>query len=184
MDGDELLRRFPAHRTKLVATLARLVGPADAEDLVNETLLRAMAAVSGFRGEAGLGTWLHRIGMNLAYDHLRHRGRDPLANGGEDPAALDAIPADDAADPLEQRQMSQCMQQVLAGLPAAQRQLLVQADVLDQTAAGIARQAGITTGNAKIRLHRARKALQRVLREQCDFHHRDGGVLCCTPKSA
>jgi RNA polymerase sigma-70 factor (ECF subfamily) len=73
--------------------------------------------------------------------------------------------------------------EVLAALPAAQRQLLIQSDVLDKTAPEIAREAGITTGNAKIRLHRARRTLQAALAERCDFHHRDGGVLCCMPKS-
>jgi DNA-directed RNA polymerase specialized sigma24 family protein len=71
MDREELLRRYPAHRGRLVASLARLVGVTDAEDLAEETLLRALAAVDRFRGEAALSTWLHRIGVNLAYDLLR-----------------------------------------------------------------------------------------------------------------
>ncbi len=181
MDREELLHRFPAHRDKLVAALTQLVGTTDAEDLANETLLRAMAAVEGFRGEAGLGTWLHRIAVNLAYDQLRHQGRDaaiPNDVGADLPDTAD----DDSPDVLEQRQMSACVQNVLASLPVSQRQLLVQADVLDQTAAEIARDAGITTGNAKIRLHRARRSLEAALESHCEFHHRDGGVLCCTPK--
>ncbi|MDR0776736.1 MAG: RNA polymerase sigma factor [Azonexus sp.] len=181
MDREELLRRFPAHRSKLVAALARLVGVSEAEDLVNETLLRAMAAVEGFRGEAGLGTWLHRIAVNLAYDHLRRQGHDPALPNGVGADLLD-IADDDSPDVLEQRQMSACVQKILAALPTAQRQLLIQADVLDQTTAEIARDAGITTGNAKIRLHRARRNLEMALENHCEFHHRDGGVLCCTPK--
>ncbi|MDR0478827.1 MAG: RNA polymerase sigma factor [Burkholderiaceae bacterium] len=182
MDREELLSRFPAHRGKLVAVLVRLVGATEAEDLANETLLRAMAAVEGFRGEAGLGTWLHRITVNLAYDHLRRYGRDPAIPNGVG-ADLPDIADDSSPDVLEQRQMSACVQKVLATLPASQRQLLIQADVLDQTTAEIARDAGITTGNAKIRLHRARRNLEVALESRCEFHHRDGGVLCCTPKS-
>lgn len=178
MTGEELLRRFPEHRGRLVAALARLVGPADAEDLADETLLRALSAVDGFRGEAALATWLHRIGVNLAYDLLRRHGREAQEGGGE---AEHEAAADDG-DPLEQRQMSDCVREVLATLPAPQRQLLVQADVLDRTAPEIARDAGITAGNAKIRLHRARRALQSALESRCEFHYRDGGVLCCAPK--
>lgn len=78
--------------------------------------------------------------------------------------------------------MSECVAQVLSALPAAQRQILVQADVLEQATSEIARDTGITTCNAKIRLHRARRALQVELESQCDFHYREAGVLCCTPK--
>ncbi|MCL2345575.1 MAG: RNA polymerase sigma factor [Desulfobulbus sp.] len=181
MKREELLRRFPARRGKLVAALARLVGVTEAEDLADETLLRALVAVEDFRGEAGLGTWLHRIAVNLAYDHLRRQGRDPAIPNGIG-ADLPDVADDGRPDVLEQRQMSACVQKVLATLPAAQRQLLIQADVLDQTAAEIARDEGITTGNAKIRLHRARQNLEVALKNHCEFHHRDGGVLCCTPK--
>lgn len=176
-DREALLREFPRLRPRLVAALARIVGAADAEDLANETLLRALPAVEDFRGEAALGTWLHRIGLNLAYDLLRRRGREPFEPVGEaeEAAAVDG-------DPLERRQMSECVREVLATLPGPQRQLLVQADVLDRTAPEVARDAGITTGNAKIRLHRARRALKAALEQKCEFHYRDGGVLCCAPR--
>jgi RNA polymerase sigma-70 factor (ECF subfamily) len=179
MDRDALLAAFPAHRARLVAALRRLVGAATAEDLANETLLRALQAAQDFRGEAALGTWLHRIAVNLAYDHLRRQAREAGVSLDADLAAPEPL---EHADPIEQRQMSQCVREVLAGLPAAQRQLLVEADVLDRSAPEIARNTGITTGNAKIRLHRARRSLQAALQDRCDFHHRDGGVLCCTPK--
>ncbi|HEX8987490.1 MAG TPA: RNA polymerase sigma factor [Rhodocyclaceae bacterium] len=180
MDREELLRRYPGERERLVAAAARLVGPNEAEDVANEALLRALAAVDEFRGEAALGTWLHRIAINCAYDHLRRRNR-----AAEVSAELEDLPepAGDEPDPLERRQMTQCVQAVLASLPPAQRHLLVQADVLERTAPEIARDAGITTGNAKIRLHRARRSLQAALESRCDFHHRDGGVLCCSPKA-
>lgn len=179
MDEGQLLQDFPAQRGRLVAHLSRLVGAADAEDLAAETLLKALAAVDGFRGEAALATWLHRIATNLAYDHLRRQGRAVVV-----PAEPESLPEpdDDQADPLEQRQMSACVQEVLATLPPAQRQLLLQADAFERSAAEIARDEAITPGNAKIRLHRARRALQAALDARCDFHYRDRGVLCCTPK--
>lgn len=184
MDREQLLRGYPAERSRLRASLERLVGPADAEDLANETLLRALSAVDTFRGEASLGTWLHRIGVNLAYDLLRSRSRNPVL------AAEQGIDFPETADEasngewLERRQMSLCVQNLLAELPPQQRQILAQADMLDQTVPQIARDAGITTANAKIRLHRARRAIRAVLESHCDLERQGSGVLCCQPKAA
>ncbi len=182
MDRDELLRVFPAHRARLVASLSRLVGAADAEDLAAETLLRALDAVDGFRGEAALGTWLHRIGMNLAHDLLRRRERSPILSVEPEVDVQEALSEAANAGPLEQKQMSQCVQNLLAKLPPQQRHVLAQAGMLEQTALEIARDSGITAGNVKIRLHRARRAMQAVLETHCDFD-RESGVLCCVPKS-
>ncbi len=182
MDRDELLRVFPTHRGRLVASLSRLVGTADAEDLAAETLLRALDAVDGFRGEAALGTWLHRIGVNLAYDLLRRRERNPILSVEPGDDMQEAVSEAANAGPLEREQMSQCVQTLLAKLPPQQRHVLAQADMLDQTAMEIAGDSGITTGNVKIRLHRARRAMQAVLEMHCDFD-RESGVLCCVPKS-
>ncbi|MFA7268291.1 MAG: RNA polymerase sigma factor [Sterolibacterium sp.] len=189
LSRDELLRLYPAERGRLVASLAQLVGPTEAEDLANETLLRALTAVDGFRGEAALGTWLHRIGVNLAYDLLRRRDRSPVLPAeqavDEPEEVIDAAIGEhlEHLEHLEQRQMSQCVSALLAKLPAHQRVPLVQADMLDRTASEIAQDAGISVGNAKIRLHRARHALKVALETHCDFHHREAGVLCCTLKT-
>ena len=183
MDHDQLLRLYPAERNRLLASLSRLVGPTDAQDLANETLLRALAAVDDFRGDAALSTWLHRIGVNLAYDLLRKRSRNPVLSveqGINDPETI--AEAGDGLR-LERRQMSECVQKLLAKMPPQQRQVLAQADMLDQTVPEIARDAGITTGNAKIRLHRARRAMKAVLERHCDLENQDSGVLCCQPKA-
>lgn len=184
MDRDELLRLFPAHRGRLVANLARLVGTADADDLAAETLLRALDAVGGFRGEAVLGTWLHRIGMNLAYDLLlRRRERSPVLAIEHDGDVPEAVAEAADTGQLEQKQMSHCVQNLLAKLPPQQRQVLAQADMLDWTAPEIARASGVTIGNVKIRLHRARRAMKNLLANHCDLAHAKDGVLCCVPKS-
>jgi RNA polymerase sigma-70 factor (ECF subfamily) len=180
MTREELMARYPAERKRIVASVARLVGADEAEDVANDTLLRALAAVEGFRGEAQLGTWLHRIALNCAYDHLRRRKHAANLPAELHAEAVEAPHEED--DPIERLQMSQCVQEVLATLPPAQSRLLLQSDVLDKTAPEIAAEAGITAGNAKIRLHRARRSLQAALAQRCDFHHREGGVLCCTPK--
>lgn len=183
MAREELLLFYPAYRPRLMASLGRLVGQADAEDLADETLLRALKAVDGFRGEAALGTWLHRIGVNLAHDWLRRARRDPILLAEPESSLAEAVADATDGESLERRKMSACVQSLLAELPAQQHDLLVQADILERTAPEIAKDAGIKIGNAKIRLHRARRVMRAALETHCDFHHREAGILCCTPKS-
>ena len=183
MNRETLLRCFPSERGRLVASLARLVGPTDAEDLANETLLRALDAVDGFRGDAALGTWLHRIGVNFAYDLLRRRERSPVVAADQNVNVLEAVADTSDCERLERKQMTRCVQNLLAKLPPQQRHVLALADMLEQSAPEIARDAGVTTGNVKIRLHRARRAMKSVLETHCDFDHGEAGVLCCTPKA-
>jgi len=183
MDREQLLNVFPEHRARLVTSLTRLVGTADAEDLANETLLRALDAVDEFRAEAALATWLYRIALNLAYDLLRRRERSPVLCAGHGADLPDVIADGADGQVLERQQMSCCVQNLLAKLPAPQRQVLTQADMLEQTAPEIARDSGVTTGNVKNRLHRARRAMQAVLETHCDFEHQEAGVLCCVPKA-
>ena len=183
MNREELLRAYPAERERLRASLSRLVGPSDAEDLASDTLLRALTAIDDFRGEAASSTWLHRIATNLAYDLLRKRNKSPLLSmddGIEVPEVIDEV-AD--AGKLEQRQMSECVQKLFAELPPQHREVLAKADMLDQTVPEIAREVGITTGNAKIRLHRARQAMKAALECHCDLEYQDSGVLGCQPKA-
>lgn len=182
MDREQLLSVFPEHRARLVTSLSRLVGATDAEDLANETLLRAFDAVDEFRGEAALSTWLHRIALNLAYDLQRRRERSPVLCAGHGADLPDTVAETVDGEVLEQQQMSCCVQNLLAQLPAQQREVLAQADMLDRTAPEIARDSGVTTGNVKIRLHRARRAMQAALETHCDFEHQETGVLCCVPK--
>lgn len=183
MDRAQLLSVFPEHRARLVSSLVRLVGVVDAEDLADETLLRALDAVDEFRGEAALSTWLHRIALNLACDLQRRHERSPVHCAGHGADLPDVVVDSVDAEVLERQQMSCCVQSLLAKLPAPQRQVLAQADMLDRTAPEIARDSGITTGNVKIRLHRARRAMQAALEAHCDFEHQAAGVLCCVPKA-
>lgn len=183
MDREELLQQYPDYRRRLVASLTRLVGRADAEDVANETLLRALDAVDGFRGGASLSTWLHRIGVNLAYDMLRRQTEGPILPPGCGLDVPEASIEDVASEAMERQQTAGCVQYLLSRLPPQQRQVLIRADILDQTALEIAQETGITQSNAKIRLHRARRALRAELEAHCDLYHWHDGTLCCAPRS-
>ena len=79
MDRVDLAAALPEHIPGLVRftrSLAR--DPQQAEDLAQETLLRALERAESFRGEASLATWLHRIAHNLAVDRARRDRETPV----------------------------------------------------------------------------------------------------------
>lgn len=149
-----------------VYTLAvRLVGPDLAADVAQEALIRAWRAMPRFRGEAALGTWLHRITVNTAWTMRKRAARHEAQR-------LDETIADQAIDHATGPEKAGEMIELRAGLKAAidrltpgQRTVLVLRDVYGWSHAEVARELGITHTTAKVRLHRARKRVRALLEE-------------------
>ncbi len=159
--------------------------PAEADDVLQEVLVKAHQGVDRLQAAAALTTWLFRIATHLAIDHLRKRSRQPEVV--EDAQAMDSASEDDEGTPglqllVEQQEMSACVQRFLLDLPGVYRAVLLLHDLDGQTANEIARSLGIKVGNAKIRLHRARAALRSALEAGCHFSRDERGVLVCEPK--
>lgn len=154
--GDEQAFRqlYARHTPRLFALVLRMVGGAehDAEDVVQETWIRATETLGAFRWEAAFGTWLTGIGINVARGLLRRQGRwTPLDDGAEPwrsaPAHGDRIDVERA----------------LALLPAGYRAVLLLHDVEGYTHMEIAERLGIAAGTSKSQLSHARKALRLLL---------------------
>src|SRR5438132_10399777 len=89
-DGGEFTNRTEPFRRELLAHCYRLLGSADdAEDMVQETYLRAWRSYGGFEGRSSVRTWLYQIATNTCLTAMQHRARRPLPSGlggpGEDP---------------------------------------------------------------------------------------------------
>src|SRR6476646_1961352 len=114
-------------RGELLAHCYRMLGSAaDAEDLVQETYLRAWRSFGGFEGRSSVRTWLYRIATNACLTALDRRARRPLpAGAGEDPASAVAARAGIRLALVAAQQH----------LPARQRAMLILRDVLGWPAA-------------------------------------------------
>jgi RNA polymerase sigma-70 factor, ECF subfamily len=139
------------HQTRLFTLAARVLGSrADADDAVQEALLRAWLGLPKFRGGARFSTWLYRIVLNAAHDQ-RLKRRDPLAAELPDPA--------DPRDRFAESELSGELQQALDGLEETFRVAVVLADVLGCSYAEIAELTGVPEGTVKSRIFRGRTEL-------------------------
>ena len=149
-----------------VYTLAvRLVGPDLAADVAQEALIRAWRAMPRFRGEAALGTWLHRITVNTAWTMRKRAARHEAQQLDEevfDQAIDHATGPEKAGEMIEVRAG---LRAVIERLSPGQRAVLVLRDVYGWSHAEVARELGITHTTAKVRLHRARKRARALLEE-------------------
>jgi RNA polymerase sigma-70 factor (ECF subfamily) len=168
---------FEAYRGELVAYCYRMLGSfQEAEDLVQETMLRAWKARDRYdAARASVRTWLYRIATNVCLTALEGRARRPLPSGlgapSEDPAApltpaLDVPwlqPFPDARVELEARaDLRLALVAAMQVLPARQRAVLVLREVLQFSAAEVALQLGTTVAAINSTLQRARAALAEV----------------------
>lgn len=146
--------------------LVRALGnPSDAEDVLQETFVKAWRALPRFRREAQFSTWLYRIAMNEASRHrstgARHRAL-PLEDVMLELPDLRASPAT-AAESAELRRQ---LETVLRELPLPYREAVVLRDVEGLSNEEAAEVLGLDVRNFKSRLHRGRMAIRRRLEER------------------
>jgi len=171
-DFDALTQRY---QRELLAHCYRMSGSVhEAEDLVQETLLRAWKASADFQGRSSVRTWLYRIATNVCLTNLEGRPRRPLPTGlgatesdARDP--LDAQPEipwlepiPDAAVQVEEKDTIRlAFVAALQHLPARQRAVLILRDVLRWSAAEVAEALDTTSAAVNSALQRAHAQLDK-----------------------
>lgn len=146
------------HQQRLFTLAARELGSAaDAEDAVQEALIRAWRSLPRFRGDALFSTWLYRICLNAIHDQ-----RSRSARGGGVPLEDVTEPAD-PRDALVERELSAALQKALSGLDETYRTPVLLYDVLGRSYAEISAVLGVPEGTVKSRIFRGRTELARVL---------------------
>ena len=166
-DTDALEDRIAAYAPRVYGLLMRLVGKRDvAEDLMQETLLRAYGGLHRYRPQGQLRAWIFRIAVNLARDWIRRRPRRPVL-GLEDPDG----PAPDLADDpdrapeanLHARERNARVAEALDRLSEPDREVLLLRFYGDLAFKDIARTTGEPIGTVLARAHRALHKLADLL---------------------
>ncbi len=185
LDRSDFPERTDPYRRELFAHCYRMLGSThDAEDLVQETYLRAWRSYDSFEGRSSLRTWLYRIATNVCLTALDGRDKRPLPTGlgqpSSDPEGAlvsspevpwlepvpDAMTGTEATDPAtvvaSRASIRLAFIAALQHLPPRQRAVLILRDVLAFRAAEVADAVGISTVAVNSTLQRARAQLALV----------------------
>jgi RNA polymerase sigma-70 factor (ECF subfamily) len=172
----EIVRRYEAKILAIAQSLLHNI--ADAEEITQDTFVRAYRSLARFRGDSSLATWLHRIAVNLArnrYWYFFRRRRHATLSldrpiGEEGDATLADLLGSDAPDPARTTSREEfaslvalCMEQ----LEPHHRDVLVLRNLHNRSYDQIAEQLGINVGTVKSRIARARESLRARLAAAC-----------------
>ncbi len=165
-DGNERAfeQLYRLNKGRIYALCWRLCGRDSslAEDLVQESFLRAWNKLHLFRGESSFGTWMHRLAANVALSDRRIRIRKVVHEISMDESIeRTAIGATDIPQGLRND-----LEQAISQLPERARTVLVLYDVEGYQHAEIAEITGMAIGSSKAQLHRARKLVREALNEE------------------
>lgn len=177
----ELVR--PYEKSVYFAGYSILQNEHDAEDVAQETVLKALKNLHRFRAESKFSTWLVSIALNEARGRLRHARLIEFDS-------VDALPDEDSGEftpavisdwrevplqALERKELREMLQRAIKDLPERYREVLVLRDVQDFSIAETAAALGVNEGVVKTRLLRARLMMQKVLAPQLNIKR--GGLL-------
>lgn len=165
-------------RGPLFGYLRKMLGSgADADDVLQETLMRIAVSLPRLEKTAAVKSWAFRIASNLAIDHIRKNKRATLVEFTE---------ADDSEDEKEDwlvlDEMSACVRGVIDSLPPDYRAAIVLFNLEGKSVSETAEILGISVGATKVRIHRAKKRLKDALNVECTYYTTPDGTTRCDRK--
>src|SRR5580704_7401425 len=180
-EGDEsaFLEIMSRHQAKIFAVADSLLhNHADAEEITQDTFVRAHRNLPRFRGDSSLATWLHRIAVNLARNrywyYFRRRRHATLSLdcplGDEGNATFSDLIAAEGPSPVGEAvtsEFSALVAECMEKLDARHREILALRTPLNWSYDEIAQTLGLNVGTVKSRIARARANLRRLLAEAC-----------------
>ncbi len=171
IDTETLVERYGERIYRVARRMTR--SDADAEDVVQSTLLKVLQKSDSFRGESDPMGWIYRITVNEARELHRRRGRRPTISLDQLPVEFDGSAQTVGVTDFSQRPEKSMLQgeiddvvyQAIQELPDGYRETVVLMDLEGLSYKEAAEVLGLTLGGFKTRLHRARLHLRRRLEE-------------------
>ena len=164
------------HSGRMLSVCRRILrNDEEAKDAVQEAFVSAFRGLSSFEGTSRLGTWLHRIAVNASLMRLRAKKRRPeesideLLPAFRDDGHARVEPRDfspSALQLVESRETREFVRGCVDRLPEIYRVVLLLRDIEEMDTSEAAEVLGVSEGVVKVRLHRARHALRRLLGER------------------
>ncbi len=170
-----LVVRYQSRLSRLLSRLVR--DPAELEDVTQEAFIRAYRALGSFRGESAFYTWLYRIGMNTAKNHLAASGRR-IPSTSQRVQDEDAESSDDARTPrdlgtpeslLLSREVADTVNRAMETLPDELRSAIQLRELEGLSYEEIATLMDCPIGTVRSRIFRAREAIAGRLRPLLDL---------------
>jgi len=176
--GDK--RAFDLLVTKYQRKLGRLLSrfirdPSEVEDVTQEAFIKAYRALPGFRGDSAFYTWLYRIGINTAKNHLVAMGRRAPTSTGLDAEEAESLDAGEQLRDLNtpenqmmSRQVGETVNQTLQELPEELRTAITLREIEGLSYEEIAAAMQCPVGTVRSRIFRAREAVAEKLKPLLD----------------
>jgi RNA polymerase sigma factor (sigma-70 family) len=135
----------------------KIVGlPEDAEEITQDSFIKAFRSLKGFKGDARFSTWLYRIVYNSSVSHLRKKRHLVFSENGE--REMLRIPDNDNGS-YNDEFMAAALKKAVDGLPVEEQTMITLYYYEESNIDDIAKIMGLSVANVKVRLFRARKKL-------------------------
>ena len=167
-------RLVDSHRQFLAFLQPRVESREVAEDILQSAFVRGLERGAEVRDQESVVAWFYRVLRNAVIDHYRHRASTERAIEGWGQEFIRQA----APDPDLHRDICACISDLVQTLKPEYQQALQTIDLEEGSLNELARRSGITSGNAAVRVHRAREALRKQVRRVCGSCSEHGCLDC------
>lgn len=184
-DPEAIERWVYGSRDIVYPMLLKMVKDPDvAQELLQETFYQALVSIKRFRGDAKVSTWMCSIARNLTFRHFRTQDRYTTAESNTlEWMSRDRRPTDSASDfeahprhHTERRERKAMVHRALAQLSESYREVIRMRDLEEKSTQEVADALDLSRVNVRVRLHRARRRLESILRAHLRGAPEDGGL--------
>lgn len=173
----DILQRYNSY---LYNYLNKLAGDS-AEDLLQETLLRASQSYADLKDAANVKAWLFRIATNVAMDHFRSR-RIELQCDDDECSGIPDSNSRSAEESYIIEEMNDCIGRIIGSMPYIYRVVMLLYHFEGLSINEIAAVCDVSPSAVKVRLHRGKEILKRSLNSACEFYYDSDSNLRCSEK--